>query len=218
MSALSTGPMRADQVLRFSHLDAQALKPYAWSLMLPLVVVIPLAWAEPVVLVSVAPVLVAMMASSYVFSLDESAGLGLLHVLLPGAKQSAVFGRYVVMAIVLGVSLLTSVILALAAIASGRGAAQGLLAVVVSGACTALMFLSVQMPLFFRFGYLRARFWGYAAFLVLTGAFGGVIMLFPSFALFMFTGIKPLFLLCGALAVFCGSALVSARVVAAREV
>ncbi len=88
----------------------------------------------------------------------------------------------------------------------------------VSGACTALMFLSVQLPLFFRFGYMRARFWGYAAFLVLTGAFGGVVMLFPNFALFMFTGLMPLFLLCGALAVFCGSALLSSRVVAVREV
>lgn len=206
-----------EAALKYSMLDVRALRPYLWALLAPLAIVLPVAWIEPILLISALPLLLVIMTSSFVFSLDESAGLNLLHAMLPGTKTHAVYGRYALLFVALMGALAVAMIGTLAVVIAGRSAAEGYLAVATSALFSGLMFLSIQLPLFIRFGYTKARYWGYAAYLLVMGAYGAALWFNPSLAARMFTGAWPLLTVAAALAIFVSSARGAAKAVEKLE-
>lgn len=205
------------RIARFSVLDLKALKPYALALLFPLLLIVPFAWVEPAVMLSALPLLVAIMGSSFVFSLDESAGLELLYGLLPGSRKDAVFGRYALLLAALVVTVLLGCLVAATSVLAGHSSGVGYFAVAASSLCSGLLFLSIQMPLFFRYGYMRARYWGYAAFMVVFAAIGALLLLAPDTVMLFFEGPLPLLLVALMLGVYGSSAMWSAKAVARRE-
>jgi hypothetical protein len=206
-----------DALLKYSVLDFRALRPYAWAMLLPLVLLVPAAVVYPAVLISVLPLLTAIVASSFIFSLDESAGLELLRALLPGTKRQAVYGRYLMLFLIFGAAFTISVLVTIIPVMASTQGFHGYLAVLCSALSSGLIFLAVQAPLYVWFGYTRARYWGYAAFLVLTGMYGAVLFAVPKAAVLMVNSPLPLLLTVGALGLFVSSAMGAAKAAEKRE-
>lgn len=207
-----------DAALKYSVLDIKALRPYVWALLAPLIVLVPVAWVEPALLISTLPLLLVIMASSFVFSLDESAGLNLLHTMLPGTKAHAVYGRYAVLVGALLVALSVAMCTALMFVVAGQSTGQGYGVITATAISTSLIFLSIQVPLFIRFGYTKARYWGYAIFLVVLATYGALLWIFPSLAVRLMSDAWPLLMVAVALGVFVSSAIGAAKAAEKREI
>ena len=165
-------------IARFVRLDVFAVRPYARALALVVGMLIVIAFAarfEPLVAVVTVTMSSLLLFPSYLFALDERAGLDRLYGILPTARRTVVTGRYT--------TLLLGVLFALA-VGTGLGlvlslvfhtSLEGLGVTLALLAAASVALLAIQVPLFFRFGYLRARFVSYVIVLGLAAIPAGLI-------------------------------------------
>ncbi|MCE5235558.1 MAG: ABC-2 transporter permease [Eubacteriales bacterium] len=151
------------QALRFLRLDIVTVKPYLTWKNLAIVLGVPAFLMyfldDAGLMVLFVLMSVGLMFVSYPFSVGEQNGIDALYATLSIQRKTAVLGRYLfTFSVDILVCLLTVAGMALAAAAKGVApdrAAAGLLV------CTGFAFFTlaqaVQLPLYFRLGYAKAK-------------------------------------------------------------
>ncbi len=149
--------------LGFMALDVRSVRPYTLPLIGAAVLGVAVgqlgSTGYPTATLSIAAVIVTMLVSSYLFSLDERSGLDTLYGLARLTRAQVVIGRYATLLTAALVSTLLGVLAyPLAAWRAGVDAWAGLPEAALGVWCGVGWMIAVQAPVCFRSGYTKARF------------------------------------------------------------
>ncbi|MCB2176074.1 MAG: ABC-2 transporter permease [Actinomycetales bacterium] len=163
-------------VLRMAVLDVRTVRPYRTQMVIlfALTPMLALLWHQA----TMAPVMLMVMSvfvAAYPFAIAEKSDLDTLYGVLPVRQVSVVLGRY---AFAFGLGLVAALVgsgvgLALAA-AMGEPFEPAELGYLLVAATTIVgLMIALQFPLYFAFGYARARL---ATFLPMFAVMGATVV------------------------------------------
>lgn len=163
--------------LRFIELDFRTMRPYWRSFLAVLFILLVFTATSmaPETLVVTGALMGPITVMSYLFSQD--ARLDILYGLLPISRRDAVIGRYLD---TLGFTFAGTILGLVFAIASGLITGNSLDGIgfgAISGIACALVLNAIQMPVYYRFGYTRARILSIAIIVVAMALLVGMVSL-----------------------------------------
>jgi hypothetical protein len=170
------------KTISFVRLDLLTLKPYyrsAWAL-LAVGVILGVVQRDVYTMAIICMIYVILLIS-YPFTIGDKNGLDTLYATLAMRRAHVVLGRYALSAMLFAAVALFSVVLAFGmARVMTLPFSWSLMMVVVAGAFAFFSLAAgIQLPLFFKLGYARARFFVYLP-LVLVPAVIYLISLFAT--------------------------------------
>lgn len=123
--------------------------------------------------------IVGMLYLSYPFAVGEKSNMDALYMTLSLARETVVAGRYLFVLVLNAINCIAVLIIALAVIFIKEGAVSSILIQeIISTAAVMLVLIIViealQLPIYFKFGYTKARF---ASLIPLCILMGGYAML-----------------------------------------
>ena len=149
---------------RVTLLDLRTVAPYRWQVLLTPLLLMAAGYARPEVLLPAVVVLTVPWTAGYPFLVADRADLDTLYAVLPLTRRSLLIGRYLwalaSFVVTGGIGLAVSLLFARLEGLSFGGYELGAV-VAVSWVLFALN-VSVQFPMFVRFGYSRAGMLGTA--------------------------------------------------------
>lgn len=164
-----------NKILAFAKLDFQTVKPYMTikNLVLSLVIFgfIGYGTGEPHMLIGML-MMYGFIYASYPFAVGDKNGIDALYATLPMTKRHIVFGRYV-FALCLNICIAASALAASAVLMGALGKEIMWVEILLTILICFILFSvleAIQLPIYFRLGYARAKFLAYLPLAVFPAA------------------------------------------------
>lgn len=169
--------------LKFMKLDLYIIKPYfTVKVMLLLIFIIGITTfsTKDITFSTVFVMFFATIFTSYTFSVGETYSIDVLYEILPISKRNVVVGRYLFSNAMNVVFALLAVLIAMLISAIGiKGfETDGFVLTVFVGFFIFSLFQAIQLPIFFKFGYTKAKLLTYLPIVCIPVAlliFNGIV-------------------------------------------